>query len=74
MRLEHDGAECRRQGQGVQSGETDCDGHGDTKLTIERTARSAHEAHGHEHGHHHQRNRHDGTAQFAHGINRSLSR
>ena len=68
VRLQEQGTQCRRQSQGVDSRETDGQCHCDTKLLIERTGRTAHEAHRDKHGHHHQRDGHDSTTQFTHGV------
>ena len=73
VRLQEQGTQRRRKRQGVQSWETDGNRHGQTELLVERTCRTAHETYRDKHGHHHQRNGNDGTAQFAHGINGSLT-
>ena len=74
MRFQEDGTQCRRQCQRVQCREGDRDGHCNTELTVERTGRTSHETYRDKHGHHDQCNGNQCTAQFTHGINRSLTR
>ena len=66
--------EGRRQGQRVQSGETDGDSHCKTELLVEHTCGAGHERYGDKHKHHHKSNRDDGAADLVHGVDRSLAR
>ena len=71
--LEEDGAEGRRECECVQGREADGDGHGDTKLAIERTAGAAQERNRDEYGHHHEGDGDDGSAEFAHRVERCFA-
>ena len=68
VRFQQDGAKCRGQCQCIDSGQTDCNRHCQTELTIECTGSTSHETYRDKHGHHHQSNRYDGTAQLIHRI------
>ena len=70
VRLQQDGAQCRRQSQGVKSGDTDGECHGETELLIEHTFGAGHKRYRDKHEHHYEGNRDDGVADFAHGIDR----
>ena len=74
MRFQEHCTQCRRKCQRVQSGDTDCNGHGQTELTVEYTGCSRHERNGDEHEHHHEGDRDDGAADLVHGVNRCLAR
>ena len=71
--LQEDGTQGWRKGQGVQCGETNGDGHCQTKLAIERTRGSRHETNWNEHGHHDQGDGHQSAAQFTHGVDGGFS-
>ena len=68
MGLQEDGAEGRRQRQGVQGGDEDGHGHRHAELAVERTRGATEEAHGDEHRGHHQGNRDDGARNLVHGV------
>ena len=72
MWLEEDGTEGWRKCQRVQGGDKDRHRHGDTKHTIEHTARTAHERHWHKHGSHYKRDGDDGSGNLVHGVDRGL--
>ena len=74
MRLEEQGAQCGRQGQGVYGGEADGDGHGQTELLVEDTGGAGHERHGDEHQHHYQGDGNQRTGNFVHGIDGGATR
>ena len=69
--LQQQGAESRRERQGVECRDTYGDGHRDTELRIERTRGSAHHRHRDKHRHKDQRRGDDGRSDAAHGIDRS---
>ena len=73
MGLEEDGAECGREGKGVDGGEADGNSHGNTELTVEGAAGTAEEADGDEHGHHDKGDGDDGAAEVVHGVERCLA-
>ena len=55
MRLEEEGAESRRKGEGVDSRKEDCHCHSQTELTVEHARCATHERHGNKHEHHDER-------------------
>ena len=71
---QHQGAEGRREGQGVEGREADGDGHGQTELLVEDTGGAGHEGHGDEHQHHDQGDGDDGGADFVHRVDGCLAR
>ena len=74
VRLQQNSAEGRGERKRVDSRDYDGNGHSKTEFSIESTRCATHKRYRHEHGRHHKRDRDNGAAYLAHGINRSLAR
>ena len=66
--LHDDGAERGRQRKGVERGDADGDGHGQTELRVEDARRTAHHGDGDEDGHEDQRRSDDSRSDARHGV------
>ena len=72
IRFQHQRAQSRRQGEGVDGGQADRDGHGNTELRVECTRGSSHERGGYEYRHEDHGRNDNGRRYAAHRIGSRL--
>src|SRR5699024_5289191 len=73
-RLQERGTQCGGQGQGRKAGHRDGDRNRNRELAIQLARQTAQETYRNEYGAQYQHDRHDRTADLAHGLNRGFAR